>query len=459
MQWQSIPAAVIWISRISYLVLVTFYFALILLAILLTARQALVRVIAFILRRRTRPDQTSPISGEHSFLGRTKAIFETSFVANATLAIVSVLLPFVLISELSLQTSIRLFLATLIVTVIPYVWGFTRMSGVGIISGAIGAMLGLFWLSSRDPRLVWWDLTPYFLSLNLLANLSGWLGGFLGIGQVREAAAISVFEIELGSKGSFLFDLIHRVQKAIHEEFVATTAGKLTFTESNLDLVITQTAEDEARCSLTSFRREMEWRRGRRPQLVALRWLFERGLNVHSVDDILDHVFNVWRYTATKAVFAREPDHSSDDNRLLIAVLTYKETTTIIWADEEVALLSLRLFKRICNALEMDAVSRKGETRWRLKKRSSTILRRWQPRPRLEQYVKNTTASNSIVTFMGGSQLDPRADIPRYVSDQFLLMPSLFDKLRGRLSTFVVFLLTQIIVGILIDCLANQLMP
>ena len=111
--------------------------------------------------------------------------------------------------------------------------------------------------------------------------------------------------------------------------------------------------------SFISLRNEMEWRKGYRPQIIALKWLFEKGLSTYSIIQIIDNVLNVWRYTISRAILLIAPDlvfstktkAKDKDRSVQLFVITHKETPSIIWVENDIEVLS----KDICEKLLDDA--------------------------------------------------------------------------------------------------------
>ena len=87
-------------------------------------------------------------------------------------------------------------------------------------------MIGLFWFASRQNPWLWWDQAPYYLAINLLANLSGWFGGFIGIGQIRESIAAGVIEFQVNGNRSDISGLIDQVKQTINSVFTQQIGGK-----------------------------------------------------------------------------------------------------------------------------------------------------------------------------------------------------------------------------------------
>lgn len=202
----------LWATRVFYLALIAYYAGLVALSFLLMIRLGFNKIF---LARKTNSASARPVANtprNASWRERFLYITNTNHLLNDVAAIASTLIPIYLLSISPASTFLKLSALPFIVSVIPYFFGFTRSTGVGIHGGVIGSVLGLYVLTINDTNLTWWDQTPYFLSLTLIANLSGWLGGFVGIGQIREAVAINFFELNVGEKNPPFLNLLY-IQK------------------------------------------------------------------------------------------------------------------------------------------------------------------------------------------------------------------------------------------------------
>ncbi|MBE7436757.1 MAG: hypothetical protein HS100_22790 [Anaerolineales bacterium] len=444
---QIFTESVLWASRIIYGFLVVYYLGMLLLANVLIIRQLIVRLLIKILHKSSKQLAEATIKKKAS-LGE---VFRKSLLLNDILAVSSIFLGFVLVTLISFpKPEYKSISIALIVSVIPYIWGFKRSTGVGVNSGTIGAMFGLFWLAYKQSPIVLWEQTPYFLALNIIANLSGWIGGFVGLGQIRESASVSLFEFSFEKETHQIPDLIEKIKKSIGSVFIAKTNGEFVKQTKQPEMTLAHLTSTDS-YSFISLRNEMEWRKGYRPQVMALKWLFEKGLNIYSINQIIDNVFNVWRYTTSRAILLISHDllfssgAKSRDNSVQLFVMSYKETPSIIWTENDVEILSNDIYQRLLKDAKKYA--------WKIKNSNFFTLQRWASQATLEQYSKNTLASNNPMEFVKNKNLSNIGYFPKSLHDEFSSMTTFFDKIRGRTATFVTFLIAQVFVALLINWL------
>lgn len=445
----------LWATRVFYLALIAYYAGLVALSFLLMIRLGFNKIF---LARKTNSASARPVANtprNASWRERFLYITNTNHLLNDVAAIASTVIPIYLLSISPASTFLKLSALPFIVSVIPYFFGFTRSTGVGIHGGVIGSVLGLYVLTINDTNLTWWDQTPYFLSLTLIANLSGWLGGFVGIGQIREAVAINFFELNVGEKKSALPELIVHTKEPVSNIIHSKTIGVLKVTDKKPNLITAQVDNKKGgHFSLVSLRHEIEYRVSIRPQVMLLRRLFERKIRDYSINDILDNVFNLWRHTVIRIVFLQVPKYSKpNETSINLMVLAHKETPSIIWVDDEIEDLSNALFEEINRALKNAS---RGDGIFDLKVKGSVTLRRWQSNIKPEQYFKNTKVSRESDTLLIDKQIRSQK-IPPYIMDEFSMMETFFDRIRGSTYAFIAFLFTQIGLGVFVNWLSNQI--
>lgn len=205
---------------------------------------------------------------------------------------------------------------------------------------------------------------------------------------------------------------------------------------------------------MVSLRHEIEYRVSIRPQMMLLRRLFEINIRDYSINDILDNVFNLWRHTVIRIVFLQVPKYSKpNETSINLMVLAHKETPSIIWVDDEIEDLSTALFEEIGRTLKNAS---RDDGIFDLKVKGSVTLRRWQSNIKPEQYFKNTKVSRESDTLLIDKQIRSQK-IPPYIMDEFSMMETFFDRIRGSTYAFIAFLFTQIGLGVFVNWLSNRI--
>jgi hypothetical protein len=437
----------LWASRIIYVLLIVYYLGMLLLANVLILKQLIIRLIAKFLRKTAKYSENSTNKKKIPL----SEVFRTSLFLNDILAVLSIFLAFVLVTLINFpKPEYKSISIALIVSVIPYIWGFKRSTGIGVNSGTIGAMVGLLWLAYKQSPTAWWEQTPYFLILNIIANLSGWIGGFVGLGQIRESASVCLFEISFEGEPPKISELVEKVKNSIDLVFVAKTKGEFVKQTKQPEMTLAHLTSTNS-YSIISLRNEMEWRKGYRPQVAALKWLFEKELAIYPINQIIDNVFNVWRYTISRAVILISPElllstePKSKGTTVQLFIMTYKETPSIIWTENEVELLSKDIYQRLLDDSK--------KFRWEIKNSNLFTLQKWTSESTLEQHSKDTRASKNPIEFLRDKKITDIGYFPKSLHDEFASMTTFFDKIRGRTATFVTFLVAQVFVALLINWL------
>jgi hypothetical protein len=389
-------------------------------------------------------------------------LFRISTVFNDILAIFSLVVVFYALSIIPVSIKIRWLVTPFIVTIIPYAWGFYRATGVGLRGGVLGAVIGSHWLALTDVTTPWIDKAPFLIVVAMVANASGWLGGFLGRGQIKEAIALNIYDLTIKKSGNEIQRLIKEIGH-IMDEVYSKLEGEIRTGENKLDAIIAQLSEKNG-ASLVSFTHKADWKKVYRPQLIALGWLFSVTDSTHSADEIFDSISNFFRFTTSEVVisYVREPVNANRLGRIRITVKTFKQTPSIIWVDKEIHELSSRIDENIKRILNLPKNSKnRRQNSWSVASSSSIILRQWRQTPTLEQYAKNTFAVTNPIDLISKSQLYSSDLLPSYKDfPEYLIgVPSFFDKIRGRLYSFFAFLIGQILLGIFINWASNGFRP
>lgn len=147
-----------------------------------------------------------------------KHLLKTDLSFNVGFAFLSVPVLLIMLAKLPLSSSLKLWLLPIIICVVPYLWGW-RTTTLGLVAGTGGIAIGLLLFSFFDTQIVWREKAPYWLFLNLVGQISGYLGGFVGNGQIRESMCISYMEINLGKSSIALHKLIGNIKTVMLHMF------------------------------------------------------------------------------------------------------------------------------------------------------------------------------------------------------------------------------------------------
>jgi hypothetical protein len=389
-------------------------------------------------------------------------LFRVSTVFNDILAILSLVVVFYILSILPISINISWLITPFIVAIVPYAWGFYRATGVGLRGGVLGAVIGSHWLALTDVTTSWSDKVPFLIVVAMVANASGWLGGFLGKGQIKESIALNIYDLTLKKSGNEIQRLITEISGVMTEVY-SKLKGEIRTSDHKLDAVVAQLSEKNS-ASLVSFTHKADWKKVYRPQLIALGWLFSIADTTHSADEIFDSISNFFRFTTSEVIisYVREPVEANSLGRIRIIVKTFKQTPSIVWVDKEIYELSSQIDQEIRCVLNMPiTVKSRRRFPWSVVSSSSIILRRWRETPTLEQYAKNTFVVTSPIDLISKSELYPSNLLPSYkdFSEYLIGVPTFFDKIRGQLYSFFAFLIGQILLGILINWASNGFRP
>ena len=239
---------------------------------------------------------------------------KTSLAFNNIAGVVAVSLAFGVLAELPLGSGVRFLSVPILATVLPYALSFFRASGVGLNAGTIGVVAGLLWFGVRVPEFAVSSQAPYLVVVSSAAFASGWLGGFVGKAQIREAMCATSFDIELRSGGSLvvLLGSLKRAISRVYAEYAADARrGSLRRKGRRPDLLlVTERDSQDEGMSLQSLSYEVAWRHRVRPRFYTHAWLVERPVVPRSLDEILDSVLNFFRNTVTTLKVTHVPDLS-----------------------------------------------------------------------------------------------------------------------------------------------------
>lgn len=462
MNWQQIRSIALPVIMIVYLLIIAYYLYLEFYALILIIKSLVIHRLAK--SNQGLKDKQSKIIRSPSI----KQLLTTSLFFNHTLAILTTFVLLIIIAELPINFKYKLGIIPVVATLIPYLWSYTRATSVGINGGILGVILGLFWLAWRDPNISLFHDAFYFIIINITSNISGWLGGWVGASQIKEGAVVNLFKVLINGDGSCLNQLVSKVQKAVNRvlKYDPSSARNkdIKFVNSRPVMRVAQKAQS---FSVLSYRHELEWLKKSHPQKIAMGWLREN--TYHSPNQVIDYIFNIFQNTVTKVIFLRfpepleKPKESVGENNLVeiyILVLQYKETPSIIWVNSEVELLSDLLNKEIFTVIpptgkhdEKDCIS----PSWKLDDHQKVIMQNWQPKIRLEQYSKNTYGSSIPYQVMNKVQLTDEISLPAIIMNEIAANPSLFDKFKGKVSTFMAFLVFEASVAIIISLISSYL--
>jgi hypothetical protein len=196
------------ILRWGYVALVTLYAGLALAVILNVLRQFAWRLWTRRASRRAR----SPKAG--AFLAGS----ERFFLRDITALFLLLWLPLAALALLPTPASMNWWVLPMIISGVTYLSGW-RAANYGVIVGSVGVAVGLGLFAALDPVVSWWNAAPLFLLLNGLGNLSGWLGAFIGRGQIREAQCLTHIKLRLSGQGAALYRVIEEIDPVVSDLF------------------------------------------------------------------------------------------------------------------------------------------------------------------------------------------------------------------------------------------------
>jgi hypothetical protein len=288
-----------------------------------------------------------------------------------------------------------------------------------------------------------------------LANLSGWVGGAIGPGQLREAVSAAVYKLKIIGDDANLSSLVDTIQRAVNVVIPLESNGN-RFLDLKPNMVIVQ---GQHKFSIMSYKHVLEWRKVIKPQALALRWAFDEY--EYSTNMIIDNVFNLFRARVTKIIlFSKQAStqrHSMTLRPFYVIVLNYKETPAIIWVDPEVEEASRAVCEQISKAFR-NADELKAHTDWEICSLIKTSVRKWFPKITLEQISKNTIGANIPYEIIKEDKIDQENNISADVLEEILGTPTVFDKFRGKAFAFISFMFFQIFIGIGINLFSAQLL-
>jgi hypothetical protein len=423
------------IIDILYWIVIIYYSIYVAVGLLILIKQVVFKIIYWFRNRKWRIKNRDKNRKTRSL----KELFKVSTVFNDFLAMLSLIVVFYVLSIIPISINIKWLVTPFIVTIIPYAWGFYRATGVGLRGGVLGAVIGSHYLALTNVTTPWSEKAPFLIVVAMVANASGWLGGFLGRGQIKEAIALNLYDLTIEKRGNEIEKLIARICGVV-DGIYSQLKGEIRTSENKLDAIVAQLSEKNS-ASLVSFTSKADWKKVYRPQLIALGWLFSTTEASHSADEIFDSISNFFRFTTTEVIisYVREPIDINNLGRIRVIIKTFKQTPSIIWVDRDVYELSNQIDQNIRYVLSLPE-ERKNRKRspWKVITSSSIILRQWRETPTLEQYAKNTFAVTSPIDLISKSQLyssdllPSHKDFPEYL----IGVPSFFDKIRGQLYSF-----------------------
>lgn len=387
-------------------------------------------------------------------------LFEQSLFFNHSLAILSMILVICIVAYLPTGEKLKLQLLTIITSTVPYVWSYFRAANVGINGGIIGSLIGLSIFAWKIGNIEWFFFhTPHFLLFSFLANMSGWLGGWVGSGQIREAVYVIVGKLKIGDEGSSIQNLTDFVEDTVQALLESEYKNEIKYIINKPSLDVLESADN---CSVVSYRHEMEWRLVERPQKKAIGWLFKK--EIPSTNIIIDNMFNLFRSQVTKIVFLGESnpcdgfDEEDDQSVIHMLIVNYKETPAIVWVDDEVKVLSDRLKIAINeNFSEHSDKIQNHQRNFLLRNITQFAYRTWRENITLEQYSKETYGSTCPYEAIYENQLGITQNIPILIMNEISKASTFFDQFRGNLLTFIAFLFAQVIVAVVVNIASEGL--
>lgn len=350
---------------------------------------------------------------------------------------------FIVLAELPISTNKTLMIAPLIACIVPYIWGFLRTASIGNHAGALGTLLGVAWLVLSRPDLTWTDYAPYFLLINVAGNASGWLGAVAGQGQKRDSVAVTILEFD----GRNSQTSITQLHKSIKVGIEATVhAHKPAFKFYQLPDKMVMAERDGAR-DVLDFAESSEWRQCVFPQLRLWRWYKE--VDEHSINEIVDHATSILKFIIIKAQISLSYKGDSDAKRLQALITTSNETSTIVWVDSRIALISRSIHNAVLSDLRAHGVKALEST--------YAVLHKRHGKPNIEQRAKQTVAAKRREHIFGeGNHSHQSMSLLERFEEAFTT-ETWFDRFRGRGVTFVIVLIFQVFLGLGINWVSSRL--
>jgi hypothetical protein len=394
--------------------------------------------------------------------------WKTSLLAHDLIGILLVFSGFALISfvpDRSLQLNTLPFLAALI----PYSVGFFISAGVGIHCGVIGTIGGLLLIFL--PEVLQLQVNPFFNFLEFLikcqeqilfstvligiANISGWLGGFAGAGQIKDSKAVAIYDILIEDQGSSLEYLISSVRESIGN-YLGKDYKRI---DSLPKAAIAEIgSEKSSSCTILSFEQKYQWRFSYAPILEIIKSLFSSQSN--DMNTILDYVSNLFRHQSIDIVLKSKESPSGGSEgcgNFHLAVMAYMETPGIIWVNEDINTIMKELHISLRDKLEQTTDAVGYHNPWSLISYELFITRYWQKPTRLEQYVKKTPGSKEVAPFIHQTTFMRQVSCGGETIKSFSDLPTRFDRIRGTTFALILFISGPVGLGILVNWLSEIL--
>jgi hypothetical protein len=420
-------------------------------------------------RKRATPRPAESSDEKEPRKGLLKRLYDSNLLFNDCLGIFIILACFAVISILPFGDRFRWSVAPFIACFIPFLLGFYRSTGVGIQCGVIGMTAGLFWMAAASPgdSTPLWSTNlsflppglsncPYFLLLTLVSNISGFLGGFAGLGQVKDSKVAIIFDIQIQEKGQALNDLIDKANQTITDFLEGRGEGKPDLKKwlpdlSAAQLIPTQNTDQNV---ILNYQQHIRWRLNYRPQAQARQWLLKRRPEDKTADfdmnKLLDYVSNVLRHRTFDLVIQNNPKiEDRCAGNFLMALQIYMETPSIIWVDDKTLNEAQILFKYVLNSFKDNE-----SYPWHILNTNVFNLRYWRDHITLEQTVKQTFGAEKSAKYVINSQLIDKNSCLVNRIDDFSGVPTFFDRWRGR-TLFLGFLIGPLILGLLDNWLSE----
>jgi hypothetical protein len=378
----------------------------------------------------------------------------SSLALNCTLALISLLIAVTVIAVAPGSLLFKLSILPVAITAISYLWGW-RTTTIGVVTGTAWTAISLWLFTVLAPEVSWWTYAPYFLILNLIGNLSGWLGGFVSCGQIREAECITHIEMNVANEGKTIYQLLEDIKTIISKNFKDQWQSYIANELDSEAITLAEVGyEAQHKGSVLFGKKELEWIHGHHPQLETFFWLLEFPPRRRRVSEIIDCVFNVHRHVITRVAIHLTPSEVPGyQSCLRIIVMTFRETPTIVWVDAPIVAFARKIHDELLAHFDCH-----HSADVQIHQRQFVVLRSWKGKPKIEQYAKNTWASyNTSTQAIQSLSFDSGLRLPADVVSEFTSSGTFFDRWRGPLTTFALFLASQVMLGIAINILSSVL--
>jgi hypothetical protein len=373
---------------------------------------------------------------------------EVFFILNIAGLFMLLWVPIGVLALLPTPRSVDWWVLPMVISGVSYLSGW-RSANLGVIVGSVGAVAGLGLFAALDPTVNWWDSAPLFLILNVLGNISGWLGAFIGRGQIREAQCFTRIRIKLHGRGAAMYEVIEDVDQIISSLFVKYWPS-VNKVEGTKEILMLAECGDllSRRGSIVAVKEEVRWIHKYAPVAKGLRWLVEWPIKPRTLNEITTHIFNIWRYaTCYMTLRRREEDNDELPDVFHLVIKSYWEIPAIVFVDDQIVSFARELHTTLLRQLKDQKCANR-----QVVDDQFLVFRAWQLHPLPEQIVLQTWAAkqarNQAIQSM---RLSSDVNVPIDLVSDFISSGTFFDRWRGTTATLVFFMLSQVLLGVVVD--------